>query len=104
MTRNELLNLVRGQCRGCGRAIDDPRNSTEVYGLFSDMRGSNPAWLVEVVHRLGKRWIFAVVINDVRSYTVCEIGSVDWSKWVSGGDKPEVYKEKHDAVATINTK
>jgi hypothetical protein len=106
MTRNELLNIVRGQCHGCGRAIDDPRSSIEVYGLFSDMRGSEPAWILEVRHRLGKRWIWCVIPSGIRSYSVIPLDSVSWSKWIgdtsSGlnmGDNPNEYKELRNAMA-----
>ena len=103
MTRNELLNLVRGQCPGCGRAIDDPRSSVESYGLFSNLRGSDPGWIVEVVHRLGKRWLWAIIPRGIRSSMVVAISCIDWSKWIgdessglNSGDKPETYKEKRN--------
>lgn len=104
-TREQLLEWLEHNppTKIIGKAISE--GSVELYGLFGDIVGSNPAFIVHVVSPRDREWDVAVIYDKNHRPRSGSLKWVPWYKWMGDqypnrlcmGDSPLTYLKRKRA-------
>jgi len=101
-TREQLLEWLEHNppTKIVGKAILE--GEAELCGLFADLVGNQPGWVVHVTSPRGRKWDVAVLYDRYRRPHSGLLSKINWGKWIGCGyisdlcigDNPGVYAER----------
>jgi len=112
-SRDQIIDWLIDNCLrpAIVRSLIDSK--VEFLGGFKPIPPSVlPGWILKIISLHNKKWIVAVLANDIKHiYEIRIIKSVPWKNWLGtdsftnhrtfriklfSGDRPELYKELRD--------
>lgn len=112
-SKDQIIDWLMDNCPrpAIARALD--YGKVEFLGGFKPIPPSAlPGWILKVTSIYGRKWIIAILANDIKHiYEIRIMKTVPWKNWVGidrlfnhknfrdtlfSGDHPELYKELKD--------